>query len=299
MFYMEKSFFFVAFFLLVCYTNSEKRIEKQLRGGLMEHNICKFPAPRFTEELSASAFVFEKDRAVMMQTGGMLCTHRLLLFATGEAQAQTAHMRYPMKSGTLLFLFAGERLSFAEVSPDASYLYMDFSGDRATELFHRFGIHAGNRVFTGYEGLIPLWRESLASASEMTVDLATESMLLYTLSRFRREKREENDLIGRIIGILEKRFTDPTLSLAAVAKMLSYNEKYLSHAFKVRMGVSFSFYLRSLRIKYAVSLFERGLDSVKNVAYLSGFSDPLYFSGVFKRTVGVSPKEYVSSLCEK
>jgi AraC-like DNA-binding protein len=57
--------------------------------------------------------------------------------------------------------------------------------------------------------------------------------------------------------------------------------------------------LRALRIKYAVSLFDRGLDAVKNVAVLSGFSDPLYFSNVFKRTVGMSPKEYLSTVKQR
>ena len=59
-----------------------------------------------------------------------------------------------------------------------------------------------------------------------------------------------------------------------------------------KMGMSFSEYLRTVRIKHAVMLFEHGLDSVKNVALLSGFSDPLYFSSVFKSEVGISPSEY-------
>jgi AraC-like DNA-binding protein len=42
-----------------------------------------------------------------------------------------------------------------------------------------------------------------------------------------------------------------------------------------------------------VSLLEHGIDSVKNVALLSGFSDPLYFSTVFKKDIGISPKEYM------
>ena len=77
-----------------------------------------------------------------------------------------------------------------------------------------------------------------------------------------------------------------------IADELSYNSKYISHIFKEKMGISYSEYLRSLRLKFAVSLFDRGLDSVKNVALLSGFSDPLYFSTVFKKGMGVSPKEY-------
>ena len=62
------------------------------------------------------------------------------------------------------------------------------------------------------------------------------------------------------------------------------------------MGTSYTEYLRMLRLKYAVSLLDHGLDSIKNVALLSGFSDPLYFSTVFKQALGVSPKEYVDKL---
>ena len=51
--------------------------------------------------------------------------------------------------------------------------------------------------------------------------------------------------------------------------------------------------INSPEIKYAVSLFDHGIDSVKNVALLSGFQDPLYFSSVFKNVIGVSPTQYI------
>ena len=56
--------------------------------------------------------------------------------------------------------------------------------------------------------------------------------------------------------------------------------------------MGFSEYLRLVRVKHAVMLIENGVTSVKNVASLSGFSDPLYFSKVFTESVGVSPSEY-------
>ena len=65
------------------------------------------------------------------------------------------------------------------------------------------------------------------------------------------------------------------------------------------MGVSYSEYLRSLRFRYAISLFELGISSVKNVALLSGFSDPLYFSNAFKKEIGLSPKEFIRECAEK
>ena len=98
-------------------------------------------------------------------------------------------------------------------------------------------------------------------------------------------------------GIMEK---DLNLQLAsAIAEELAYNAKYLSHAFKEKMQMTYSEYLRSLRIKYAISLFDHGIDSIKNVALLSGFIDPLYFSNVFKKSVGTSPKTYISNRVKK
>ena len=95
--------------------------------------------------------------------------------------------------------------------------------------------------------------------------------------------------------ITEQRFNDPELSLSAIARELSYHPKYVSHLFKEKMGISYSEYLRSVRLKYATVLFDHGIDSVKNVALLSGFSDPLYFSTVFKKQIGRSPKEYIEA----
>ena len=106
-------------------------------------------------------------------------------------------------------------------------------------------------------------------------------------------------MIQKILAITEERFREPELSLSTVARSMGYNPKYLSHLFKERMNVRYSEYLRDFRIKHAISLFELGISSVKNVAFLSGFSDPLYFSGVFKKAVGLSPKEFVQRAAQR
>jgi transcriptional regulator GlxA family with amidase domain len=41
---------------------------------------------------------------------------------------------------------------------------------------------------------------------------------------------------------------------------------------------------------------EEGLVSVKNIAILSGFHDPLYFSKVFTESEGISPKNYIAKV---
>ena len=57
--------------------------------------------------------------------------------------------------------------------------------------------------------------------------------------------------------------------------------------------MGFTEYLRLMRVRHAMMLMESGVTCVKNVAFLSGFSDPLYFSKVFAKLIGMSPREYI------
>ena len=253
-------------------------------------NICKFPDVAPLDSLSVSCFVLETDPAVMCEPH-TLHKYRMVLVVQGKACFSFHRTALRLSTGCLVFGFPGEILCVTE-SENCQYMYLDFDGIRSAELLRRFDIRQENRRFDGFDSLIPLWQESLSRAGEQTVDLAGESMLLYTLSRF---STGYSGLVGKILELTEHNFTDSDLSLTTIAEELNYNPKYLSHHFKEKMGITYSEYLRSLRIKYAASLFDHGIDSVKNVAFLSGFTDPLYFSGVFKKVTGLSPKEYKSS----
>ena len=50
------------------------------------------------------------------------------------------------------------------------------------------------------------------------------------------------------------------------------------------------------KVHYACTLINQGFTSVKEIAAMSGYRDALYFSKVFKRKMGVSPKQYIFSL---
>ena len=196
-----------------------------------------------------------------------------------------------MRKGSLIFVFENEDVCL--LCGDIVYMYVDYCNSRADELHRRFDITPLTRTFNGFDSLMPLWYESLARASDKTIDLATESILLYTFSRLSDASPEKNEIIGKIAEITEREFSNPDLSISDIATKLNYHPKYLSHLFKEKMGMGYSEYLRNVRLKYAIVLLDHGIDSVKNVALLSGFSDPLYFSKVFKDSVGVSPTGYV------
>jgi len=252
-------------------------------------NICKFTPAIAQDTLETQNFILESDFETMQQETPLL-QHRAFLIRQGSAKFLFDGTAFSVSAGCLIFGFCDE--VFVVTEPDCEYMYISFSGSRADQLLHRFSIHKHNRIFTGFDGLIPFWQDSLTRAAEDSIDLAAESMLLYAFSRFSGSSDKQNDLIKQMVEITEQDFPNPELSVSTIAEELSYNAKYLSHLFKEKIGVGYTEYLRNIRLKYAVSLLNHGIESVKNIAFLSGFSDPLYFSNVFKKAFGMSPKDY-------
>ena len=257
-------------------------------------NICKFINSSVSDTLKTDCFIYESNPDVMKLEKN-LKFHHVFIIKQGKITLFADGKKHSVKSGDLFFAFKGENV-YALSEDQGEYMYIAFEGIRADELFKRFYITPNNRIFSGFDGIIPLWHESISRASDTNVDLASESILLYTFSRLNVVPNEKSNLINKIIELTEENFTLPELSVAEVAKELSYNSKYISHVFKEKMGVSYVEYLTNLRIKYAISLLDNGIDSVKNVAFLSGFSDPLYFSTVFKKIVGASPRDYKKTI---
>lgn len=254
-------------------------------------NICKIVTSATSDKLEVHNFIYETNPEVMRKEI-MLTHNRAILVKQGKGKFVLDGKPFLFSAGTLVFGFRNEtvRTSFDD---DCSYMYIDFDGARAEVLFRRFGINTANRTFSGFDGIVPLWQDSLSRVSEENTDIAAESILLYAFSRLSVSGKKQNGLISEIIEITEDEFASSDLSVVTVADRLSYSPKYISHIFREKMGIGYTEYLRNVRIKYAVTLFDHGIDSVKNVAFLSGFTDPLYFSTVFKKVVGKSPREYM------
>ena len=256
-------------------------------------NLCKFIPDRAKNELKTVKFILETDPLVQ-KAQTELKTHLVFLIKSGEGVMNFNRETVSVKAGDMVFGFSGEK--FKAVGTDLQYYYICFEGSRAEELFLRFGVCALNRLFKGFEGMLPFWQENISRATDENIDLVSESVLMYTFSRLTAAHEPLDDVSYILTKYAEEKFSDSTLSLGTAAEELGYNAKYLSTSFKKKMNMGFAEYVKTLRINNAVFLMEHGVESVKNVAFLSGFQDALYFSKVFKSTVGQSPTEYIERL---
>lgn len=89
-------------------------------------------------------------------------------------------------------------------------------------------------------------------------------------------------------------FTDPDFSLADAMADIPLNDDHLRRCFKEALGVPPHVYLTQLRLEHAKHLLRTsGPDvTIGEVAYNSGFYDPLYFSRLFRKYIGCSPTKW-------
>lgn len=82
------------------------------------------------------------------------------------------------------------------------------------------------------------------------------------------------------------------ISLSDVSERLHINSSYFSSLFKKEEGITFSDYLISCRMDAAKKLLKTTNDSISEIGQAVGYEDVSYFSKMFKKAVGIRPKEY-------
>lgn len=258
-----------------------------------EKNICKFVSSTGNTRVFTTNFVYETDTSQMRRT--QTNSHNAMCLVTdGTGTLHMNMLRHSLSAGMIFFVFDG--IAFNIENPEnLQYMYITFSGQRSQELIERFSLSPVHCVFEGNEGLLSFWQNSLGKANDQNLDLISEGVLLYSFSQIvAAPQNKEQHLLTQILKTIDENFTDDDFNLNVASEELGYNPKYISRLFKSSMNISFSEYLKNTRIQHAIFLMEQGITSVKNVALLSGYKDPLYFSNVFKKTIGLSPTDYIN-----
>lgn len=82
-----------------------------------------------------------------------------------------------------------------------------------------------------------------------------------------------------------------SLSLSAACRMASMSKTYFCHFFKHVTGHSLRSFHHIVKVRAAQELLRDKRSSIKDVARELGYSDPNYFSTIYKKVTGVPPKQ--------
>ena len=99
-------------------------------------------------------------------------------------------------------------------------------------------------------------------------------------------------LLEKAVSYIDEHFAEENLSLNMAAAALDASPGYLSTLFSQKMNMTFVEYVTYRRIEKAKTILRSTREHTAAVAAMVGYKDPNYFSTVFKKTTGCTPREY-------
>jgi len=204
----------------------------------------------------------------------------LVVFRPGDAQRYT----YRHRDRTSLYWLhltgsaAGQALAAVQLPSGASFVGID---KQAAELFEK--------IIRELQLKAPWFRQTSAGLLQQ---------LLGLLARRRNcaagDHRPIPDDIGRVVELMY-RHSDQPYSADRYAEVCHLSVYRFIHKFREVTGQSPLEYLTGIRIAAAKELLANSSYNVAEVAGVVGYENPLYFSRLFKKVTGVSPKAYRQS----
>lgn len=98
-------------------------------------------------------------------------------------------------------------------------------------------------------------------------------------------------LLQKVLGFIQKNLDNPSYSVEQLSKDMAMDRTNLYRKLSAAAGMTPSEFIRSVRLKYAVELLEKGY-RVSEVAGEVGFGTTSYFSKCFQEQFGVSPSQF-------
>ena len=129
-----------------------------------------------------------------------------------------------------------------------------------------------------------------------SVDSAREYIqkLLNTILEYRNKLSDQKyiEIIDKAKEYIQNNYQNEDMSLQSVALEVNVSSNHFSAIFRKETGETFIDYLTEVRMEKARTLLVCTAMKTSEIGFQVGYRDPHYFSYIFKKTQGMSPKEY-------
>ncbi|MFA0964704.1 two-component regulator propeller domain-containing protein [Roseivirga sp. BDSF3-8] len=104
--------------------------------------------------------------------------------------------------------------------------------------------------------------------------------------------REEEELIARVMKVIEQHISDPNFTVNELCKAVGMSRMKLYRKLKANISMSANELIRHVRLQRAAQLIKEKQHSISEITYIVGFTDLQYFRNSFKKHFGVNPSDY-------
>lgn len=219
----------------------------------------------------------------------------------GSGTFQVNGISYHLHSGQGFFIAPNYQTNYiADRVTPWSYVWLGFTGDYATEIIQQLTISEQTPVFNNdhYYELADCVNQIIQHPlTSPATTLMASSNLLKFLSLIAdstiitgHQARQKNPYVDRAIAYLTEHVADA--SADRLARAVNLDRSYLTTLFKASTDLTPGQYIRNFRITKARHLLESSTLPVETIAEQCGYDHPNSFTRLFKRSYGMTPREY-------
>lgn len=235
--------------------------------------------------------------------------HYLLHYIRSGKGVYTFNNReFALKAGDMFLVYPSTSVSYVADEQDPwEYCWVGFNGTEAGRMLQGTDFSAEMPVLhltdsqVLEERLLSIYRSSGNTPSadaEMAGYLYLFLAELMRLSHTVKDQPDIQDYLTQAVRYIQYNYA-ANIPVTAIASYVGVSRSQLYRAFMSTWNMSPHTFLKQYRINTACTLLRNSRLSVSEVANSVGFSDPLYFSRVFKELKGVAPTEFQQNYRKK
>jgi two-component system response regulator YesN len=152
-------------------------------------------------------------------------------------------------------------------------------------------VHATKEQAMAICGSMKDGAKSLGNLEE-TKTYVRELLLKVMDARAQMAKQKYGSMIQDAKDYIHANYNDEGMSLNQVAAYVNVSPNHFSTVFRQETGENFIEYLTSVRLEHAKEMLRTTSRKTSEIGYEVGYKDPHYFSSLFKKVEGMTPKEY-------
>jgi AraC-like DNA-binding protein len=219
------------------------------------------------------------------------------------AKMKVLEKRYEFENTMIRSVMLGRQLTDRALLPDFATLHFESRSSSPIRSAKNYCIILNTLLRKSAEagGVHPVYLDRISSDFAKKIEdlsvlsvcpmLMNEMLSAYCKLVQKHSIKKYSHPVQKAIMLIDYDLSAP-LTLSTIATAQGLSEGYLAKVFKKETGKTVCEYVRDKRMKHAEHLLSTTRLQIQTIALHCGFVDLQYFSRLFKRHVGKTPKEY-------
>lgn len=229
-----------------------------------------------------------------------LVSHQFLFTSSGEGVLTVDGKEYILKAGSVFYIAPAKPHAYHPLAGEWVTNWLVFRGQHAGELMEAMGFDGFaysesfdedkcGRIFSR---IFPAAADPV-SGGESSSALLYEYILAMGSSMFSqgRESTHGNEISSRAVRYIDSNYMED-ITAETLAALSGVSVQHFCRVFRAQTSMRPMEYLARRRISEAKSLLVNTNDEIGEIGRAVGYGDRNYFSIVFRRAEGISPREY-------